>query len=818
MSDLRLYRRNHGAHSLLARTCRGRRVAWAGVTLFILVFCPRFTAAQPSVVTAHSDVARTGQNTNETILTPANVNQGQFGKLFSYAVDGYVYAQPLYLPGVNIPGRGTYNALFLATEHDSVYAFDADSTTMLWQATLLDATHGAAPGATTVPNSDVNSGDIVPEIGITGTPVIDPATGTLYVVGRTKENGRYVQRLHALDITTGAERIEFNSPVELQASVPGSGSGSSGGTLPWDPRLENQRAGLLLLNGIVYVGFGSHSDTLPYHGWILAYSATSLQQTGAFCSTPNGSASGIWMAGSGLAADVVDPVNQPYGRLFIATGNGSFDAAPPYSNSMDYGDDLVRLDLTNGVPTVTDSFTPFNQQSLAANDEDTGSGGVLVLPDQTGGGPQHLLIQAGKEGRIFLVDRDNMGGYNPSQDAIVQEIPAAPATTGYQIGGVWGMPAYWNGNVYFWASQDSLKAFSFTNGFLSPTPTSQSAEVSGFPGPMLTVSANGNANGIVWTIESSAQGSAILMAHDALNVATLLYSSNQNPSRDDPGPAVKFAVPTVANGKVYVGAAYQVSVFGGLSGPQPQQTPTPVFSPGSETFTSSVQVTITDDPRATIYYTTDGSTPTTSSTQYTGPVTVTTTETINAMATAPGFTPSAVASATYTRQQQPQQTPAPVFSPGSETFSSSIQVTITDDPGATIYYTTDGSTPTTSSTQYTGSITVTTTETINAMATAPGFTPSAVASATYTLIQPQTAPPTFSPGGGTYLLPQRVTISDASPGAAIYYTTDGSAPTTSSTQYTGPFLVLTTTTVRAIAVVPGWSPSSVASASYFVLL
>ena len=737
MSDLRLYRRNHGAHSLLARTCRGRRVAWAGVTLFILVFCPRFTAAQPSVVTAHSDVARTGQNTNETILTPANVNQGQFGKLFSYAVDGYVYAQPLYLPGVNIPGRGTYNALFVATEHDSVYAFDADSTTMLWQATLLDATHGAAPGATTVPNSDVNSGDIVPEIGITGTPVIDPATGTLYVVGRTKENGRYVQRLHALDITTGAERIEFNSPVELQASVPGSGSGSSGGTLPWDPRLENQRAGLLLLNGIVYVGFGSHSDTLPYHGWILAYSATSLQQTGAFCSTPNGSASGIWMAGSGLAADVVDPVNQPYGRLFIATGNGSFDAAPPYSNSMDYGDDLVRLDLTNGVPTVTDSFTPFNQQSLAENDKDTGSGGVLVLPDQTGGGPQHLLIQAGKEGRIFLVDRDNMGGYNPSQDAIVQEIPAAPATTGYQIGGVWGMPAYWNGNVYFWASQDSLKAFSFTNGFLSPTPTSQSAEVSGFPGPMLTVSANGNANGIVWTIDSGAystQGSAIFMAHDALNVATLLYSSNQNPSRDDPGPAVKFAVPTVANGKVYVGAAYQVSVFGGLSGPQPQQTPTPVFSPGSETFTSSVQVTITDDPRATIYYTTDGST------------------------------------------------------------------------------------PTTSSTQYTGSITVTTTETINAMATAPGFTPSAVASATYTLIQPQTAPPTFSPGGGTYLLPQRVTISDASPGAAIYYTTDGSTPTTSSTQYTGPFLVLTTTTVRAIAVVPGWSPSSVASASYFVLL
>ena len=738
MSNRNLYRRNHAARALRQPTCRRRGVAWVGITLFMLVFCPRFTAAQPRVVTAHYDIARTGQNTNETILTPTNVNQNQFGKLFSYPVDGYVYAQPLYLPAVTLPGRGTYNVLFVATEHDSVYAFDADSTTMLWQATFLDATHGAAPGATTVPTSDVNTSDLVPEIGITGTPVIDPTTGTLYVVGKTKENGRYVQRLHALDITTGAERIEFNSPVELKASVPGSGSGSSGGTLPWDPRWENQRPGLLLLNGIVYVGFGSHGDNPPFHGWILAYHATSLQQTGAFCSTPNGSGSGIWMSGAGLAADVVDPVNQPHGRLFVATGNGSFDAAPPYSNRMDYGDDLVRLDLTNGVPTVTDSFTPFNQQSLSNNDLDTGSGAVLLLPDQSGGGPQHLLVQAGKEGRIFLVDRDNMGGFSPARDAIVQEIPVAPAVAGYQISGVWGAPAYWNGTVYFWGSQDSLKAFSFTNGSLSPTPTSQSAEVSGYPGPTTTVSANGNANGIVWTIESGAyhtQGSAILMAHDALNVATLLYSSNQNPSRDDPGMAVKFTVPTVANGKVYVGAAYQVSVFGGLSGQPPQRTATPVLSPGSETFSSPIQVTITDST-----------------------------------------------------------------------------------PGATIYYTTDGSTPTTSSTQYTGPITVTTTETVNAMATAPGFTQSAVASATYTLVQGQTAAPTFSPGGGTYVLPEQVSISDASPGATIYYTTDGSTPTTSSTQYTGPFWIFTTTTVWAIAVAPGWSQSPVAHATYNIRL
>jgi hypothetical protein len=537
------------------------RFVYASVALFWLILGPLSAAAQTSVVTQYYDIARTNQNPNETILTPANVNPTQFGKLFAYLVDGYVYAQPLYLSNVTIAGKGTHNVLFIATEHDSVYAFDADNNTganaaPLWQITLLDAPHGAAPGATTVPSSDYpNDTDLVPEIGITGTPVIDPTTGTLYVVGKTKENGVQVQRLHALDITTGAEKTQFNSPVTLHASV----VNQAGSTVTFDPQWENQRPGLLLSNGIVYIGFGSHGDLGPWHGWILAYNATTLQQTGVFCTTPNGGESGIWQA---IAADVVDPVHHPDGRLFVATGNGSFNAAPPYTNQMDYSDDILRLDATNGVPTIVDSFTPFNQQSLADANMDTGSGGVLLLPDQSFG-PPHLLIQAGKEGRIYLVDRDNMGGFSATKDAIVQEIPPAPSTTGYQINGIWGAPAYWNGNVYFWGSHgDSLTAFSFTNGLLSTTPTAKSTETSDpadSSGPVPTISANGNSNGIVWTLDFFA---SVLRAYDALDVSRLLYSTNQNPNRDTLTATVKFTVPTVVNGKVYVGGQYQVTVFG----------------------------------------------------------------------------------------------------------------------------------------------------------------------------------------------------------------------------------------------------------------
>src|ERR1700756_1927154 len=374
--------------------------------------CP--VTAQNPVLTQHNNNARTGAYTTETILTPANVNQSTFGKVFSYSVDGRIYAQPLYVPGVAIPGKGTHNVVYIATEHDSVYAFDADSngganSTPLWQITLLEWAPAAASGATSVPNGDVSTADIVPEIGITSTPVIDPSTGTIYVVGKTKEgtasSPTYVQRLHALDITTGAEK--FGGPATISASVPGTGNGSSGGTLKFDPKWQNNRSGLLLQNGVIYIAYGSHGDNGPWHGWMFAYSASTLHQLSVYCTTSSGSGSGVWMAGAGIAADVIDAVNSPYGRMFIAPGNGSYNATTPYTNTMSYGDDIVRLDLSGGVMTVQDSFTPWNQANLNAGDQDLASGGVLLLPDQSVGGHTHLLVQAGKQGVLYLVDRDN---------------------------------------------------------------------------------------------------------------------------------------------------------------------------------------------------------------------------------------------------------------------------------------------------------------------------------------------------------------------------------------------------------------------------
>jgi Legume lectin domain/Chitobiase/beta-hexosaminidase C-terminal domain len=617
--------------------------------LLVTSFLVLGAQAQTNVVTQHNDNSRTGQNNRETILSPANVNGNTFGRLFSYPIDGQAYAQPLYVAGVTM-GSGTvqagsaHNVVFVATQHDSVYAFDADSNggsnaSPLWKISLLDSAHGAGWGATPVPNGDVGTDDINPEIGITATPVINAAAGTLYVVGKTKENGNYYQRLHALDITTGLEKP--NSPVTLSAQVYGSGNGSSGGVLRFDAKLENNRAGLLLLNGNVYIAFAAHGDNGPFHGWILAYNATTLQQTSVFCTTANGAASGIWMSGTGLAADNINS-----GRLFVATGNGAFNAAPPYNNSMSYGDDLIRLETSGGGMRVSDQFTAYNQFDLSGRDMDLGSGGVLILPDQSSGGPTHLMVQAGKEGRIYLVNRDNLGGYNSNGDNIVQEV------TG-QIGGLFGSAAYWNGNLYFWGQNDNLKSFSFFNGNIGSNMAA-SSENGGFPGATPSVSSNGNSNGIVWDILTSAYtygGSAVLLAHDANNVSNTLYSSNQNSRRDNPGQATKFVVPTITNGKVYVGTSNFLSVYG-LFGATPQ-TAAPVLNPGGENFTGSVSVTITDNtPGASIFYTTNGSTPTTSSTRYGGSISVTASETIKAIASASGYAPSAVASETYNLQSQ----------------------------------------------------------------------------------------------------------------------------------------------------------------------
>jgi len=742
--------------------------------------------AQTSVTTYHNDIGRTGQNLKETILTTSNVNATQFGKLFSQAVDGQIYAQPLYLPGLTIGGQ-THNVVFVATENDSVYAFDADSNgganaSALWMASMLTAAHGAASGATAFPASEL-AADITPLVGITGTPVIDPSSNTLYVVSKTQEGGNAVQRLHALDVTTGNEK--FGGPVVITATVAGTGNGSVSGQLTFDPMWENQRPALLLVNGIVYIGFAAHGDNGPWHGWVLGYNAATLKQTGAYNASPNGVGAGFWMSGSGLAADVLNPSTQPYGRMFLTSGNGDYTATTPYAGSMDFGDSILNLDLTNGVPTIKDEFTPSDQADLDAEDGDLGSGGVMLIPTQTTGSVPNLLVQVGKEGTLYLVNRDKMSGYN-STDAVVQEIPYGVGVTG-----AWSTAAYWNGNVYYLGRGDYLKAFALVNGQLSTSPT-ESSEVYNYPGATPSISASGNTQGIVWTIDSEAyatSGAAILQAHNASNVATTLYSSGTNSSRDNPGPAVKFSVPTVVNGKVYVGTGTQVSIYGLLSGAQ--QAAAPVLSPGTESFTGSISVTITDSTSgATIYYTTDGTTPTTSSAKYSGAITVGATETINAIASASNYLVSPVTSATYTDITQAS---APAISPAGGTYTAAQTVTLTDSTsGATVYYTTNGTTPTTSATKYTGAITVSATETIEAIAVASGLNNSPVSTATFTIVAPGTGinyPQGFAASAGQIVLNGNAQLDDSR-----LQLTDGGQNEASSAWYVTPVNVQAFTT------------------------
>ena len=712
------------------------------ILMLLVLAC---SARAQNVTTQHNDIARTGSNTAETVLTPSNVNASNFGKVFYYVVDGYVYAQPLYVANVTMgagtPQAGTkHNVVFIATEHDSVYAFDADNNLgangkPLWHITLLDSAHGAAAGATSVPSIDFNYTDLVPEIGITSTPVIDPAANILYVVGKTKESGAYIYRLHALDITTGAEKP--GSPVALTGSVPGNGSSSLNGVLQFNPKFQLQRTGLLLLNGIVYIGFAAQYGTSPsWHGWIFGYgynaATNTLKQTGLWSSSPNGNGASIWNSGGGLAADVPDATH-PFGRMFIPTGNGNYSAAIPYDNTMNYSISILRLDLANGVPTmnsngvqVGDLFTPFDEAKLNASDADQTSGGVVVLPDQPSG-IKHPLVQAGKSGRIYILDRDNMGGFNPSRTSDPQAQAGLP-------GQLFGLPAYWNGHLYFWIGGDRLKSFSFGNGTISPGPTSTSTEIAGFPGATPSVSSNGANNGIVWSIRSDAfdnSGPSILYAHDALSLGNALYSSAQNAPRDTAGNAVKFATPTVANGKVYVGTQYEVSVYGLLNGAT--QAAQPVITPVSQVFHPSLQVTITDStPNAQIFYTTDGSIPSTGSTLYTGAFTITSTQTINAIATGTGLIASTVASETYTLVNQ---VPTPTFNPGPGDFTSPVSVAIsTTWPNSTIYYTTDGSTPTTSSNVYGGPVPINSTVTLKAVGVAPNLPNSLVATGQYTIV------------------------------------------------------------------------------------
>ena len=529
-----------------------------------LLACASLVSAQTvptNVLTQHNDIGRTGQNTTESILTQSNVNTASFGKLFNLPVDGNVYTQPLYLSSVTIGGT-SHRVVFVATEHDSVYAFDASTGTQLWMATLLDVAHGAAPGAIPEPASDMGCYDIselggTPEYGITGTGVIDSATGTLYVVSKTFEGTYPVQRLHALDVTSGAEK--FGAPTIISATAAGTGVGSSNGQVNFDPRGENQRTGLLELNGNIYIGFGSHCDNSPWHGWMIGYNATTLAQTSAFITTPNGTASGIWLSGAGLAADVENGVS----RIFPVTGNGTYDATTPYAtNTMDYGDDILRMNVSStGVVTVVDAFTPAQQAVYAAGDTDVGSAGAVILPDQPGPYP-HLLAQLGKSGMFYLLNRENLGGYNPAGDTVLQEFPST--------GGLWGSIAYWNSNIYAWAANGSLGRYPLTNGVIATKP-SESASQTQVVSPNInydfgvtpSISANGNqpGTGIVWSIDFT-PNPQVLYAHNANNVSQMLWSSAQNPARDSFTGGVKFAVPTIADGNVFAGSRNQLLIFG----------------------------------------------------------------------------------------------------------------------------------------------------------------------------------------------------------------------------------------------------------------
>ena len=505
--------------------------------LFLIPAC----LAQVHVLTYHNDLARTGQNLNETILTPANVNSRQFGKLFSYPVDGYVYTQPLYVSALTIPGNGVHNVVFVATEHDSVYAFDADGGGVLWKVSFLDPT----AGITTVPAQNTNCDQIVPEIGVTGTPVIDLSAGTLYVVAMTLETSRnsqaYVHRLHALDITTGAEKP--GSPVAIQASI--SGTGEGGSTVTFNAKNYKQRPGLVLLHEVVYTSWSSHCDIGRYHGWIIGYDAQTLQRVAVYNNTPNGNQGSFWASGAAPAVD-------RDGNLYLVAGNGTFDADRGGRN---LGESFIKLSTAAGLSAV-DYFAPFNAISLNDRDLDIGSSGAMLLPDEAGGPSHpHVLVSAGKEGRVYVIDCDNMGHFQAGSDSqIVQSLSGV-------VDPLFGIPAYFNRTVYFSGSGDALKAFPVSNGMLSTAPASRTAAQLGYPGTVPGISANGAANGIVWVIDPAAR----LRAYDAADLTKLLYDSGATNGRDSLGSYVKFSVPTIANGKVYLGTQRTLAAFGLLA-------------------------------------------------------------------------------------------------------------------------------------------------------------------------------------------------------------------------------------------------------------
>jgi hypothetical protein len=517
-------------------------IAAAGPAAATPTPAPAPTPAGINILTFHNDNMRSGLNPHETILTPANVNVRTFGKLFSYPVDGYLYAEPLYVSQLVIPGQGTHNVVYVASEHDSVYAFDADGlvTLPLWQKSFIDP----ANGITTVSGlNDVGCHNLVPEIGITGTPVISLDNQALYVVSETKNqnNDTFALELHALDLATGAEK--FGGPVPISATVAGLGNGNDGhGNVSFVPMLALQRPALLFLNGVVYIAFGSNCDRGAYHGWVLAYDGLTLAQKAAFNTTPNGSEGGIWQSGNGPSAS-------PFGNVFVGIGNGTFNG------TTDYGDSFVKLDPNT--LRVIDYFTPSDQATLSASDSDGGITGAVLLPDQPFAPATVELMGGTKSGRFYLLNRASMGKFCASC-ADAQAIGIIDP--GFQI---FDAPAFAFGLVYMGGVSAPLKAWQILNGRMTAGSVARSATAYGYPGTSPAISSHGNVHRIVWALDVSGyfdSAPAILHAY-GYNLAGL-YNSAAAGSRDTAGPAVKFTVPTVANGKVYVGTQTELDVYG----------------------------------------------------------------------------------------------------------------------------------------------------------------------------------------------------------------------------------------------------------------
>jgi len=497
-------------------------------------------AAPVDVATYHNDNARTGQNLGETVLTTSNVKSSTFGKLLTFPVDGKIDAEPLYLSAVPISGKGTHNVIYVVTENDSVYAFDADDGTLLWQVSVV--------GQGETPSDDHGCGQISPQIGVTSTPVIDRSSGahgTIYVVAMSKNSSNYIQRIHALDITTGQE--EFGGPTEIKATY-------RNGQVVFDPSQYAERQGLLLVNHVIYTAWTSHCDLGAYTGWVIGYSGSTLQQTSVLNLTPSGSAGSIWQSGAGMASDG--------SNIYFLDANGTFDTTlnkKGFPSLGDYGNAFVKLSTKNNKLAVADYFNMFNTVDESSKDLDLGSGGALLLPPlkDAQGKTRYLAIGAGKDTNIYIVDRLNMGKFNPNNDnAIYQEIDGVLGR------GMWAMPAYFHGSVYFGPYGNHLLQFRLSKARLSKAPVSKSKIGFHYPGSTPSVSANGASNGIVWTIEHSLNPD-VLHAYDATNLAKELYNSNQATKRRDHfGIASHFGTPMIVNGKVYVGTENSVAVFG----------------------------------------------------------------------------------------------------------------------------------------------------------------------------------------------------------------------------------------------------------------